>query len=65
VYLPDDMKAAVAQEAARRGTSAAEVIRLAIRQFTSPAKRPRRGGVFRGGQAIAAHVDRYLVGFGR
>ena len=65
MYLPDELKAAVAQEAARRGTSVAEVMRLAARQLTAPAKQCGRGGVFRGGQAIAAHVDRYLVGFGQ
>jgi len=65
VYLPDDLKTAIEHEAARRGISEAEVIRLAVRQLTGERKRPRRGGIFDGGQAIAEHVDEYLVGFGQ
>ena len=65
VYLPDDLKTTVEREAVRRGVSEAEVIRLAVRQLTGDRKRARRGGVFRGGQPIAEHVDEHLVGFGR
>ena len=65
VYLPDDLKTAIGREAVRRGVSEAEVIRLAVRQLTGDRKRPRRGGVFRGGQSIAEHVDEHLEGFGQ
>ena len=64
IYLPDDLKSAVENEAKRSAISEAEVIRQAIRQLTSSAKRPRQGALFRGGQALAEHVDDYMPGFG-
>jgi len=64
VYLPDDLRNAIKKEASRRAVSEAEIIRLAVRQLTGETKRPRRSGIFRGGEQIAEHVDDYLVGFG-
>ncbi|MPZ52725.1 MAG: ribbon-helix-helix protein, CopG family [Acidimicrobiia bacterium] len=61
IYLPDELKKAVEQEAARRGESEAEVIRRAIGDAV---RRPRpRPGIFRG-DPIAEHADEFLDGFG-
>lgn len=61
VYLPDDLKLAVEQEAKRRGCSEAQVIRNAIESaVTQP--RPRAGII--AGKAIAGRADELLTGFG-
>jgi predicted transcriptional regulator len=61
IYLPDSLKRDLAQEAQRRGTSEAEVIRDAISRVVS---RPRpRGGIV-SGEPIAERVDELLEGFG-
>ena len=65
IYLPEDLKAAIAAEAGRRGSSEAEVIREAIRQLVAEELPPPRGALFASGQSIADHLDDYLVGFGR
>ena len=62
VYLPDDLKAAVAREARRRGVAEAEVIRSAI---AAAVTRPEpHGGLFASAEPFAARVDELLVGFG-
>ena len=62
VYLPDELKAAVEREAARRGESEAEVIRRAIATSVS---RPRpRAGIL-DGEPFAAQADELLGGFGK
>lgn len=64
LYLPEDLKAELAREAARRGESEAEVIREALRrEFRTERPRPR-GGLFRGSEPIADRVDELLEGFG-
>lgn len=61
VYLPDELKAALAREARRRGSSEAEVIRQAIAAaMTTP--RPRTG--FLDGEPFAERADELLDGFG-
>lgn len=61
VYLPTELKSALAGEARRRGCSEAEVIRDAVADAVS---RPRpRGGLF-DGEPLAARVDELLAGFG-
>ena len=66
VYLPRDLKEGITREAARRGTSEAEVIREAVRQLVGEAERPRpRGGFIDTGEPIdTTRLDDYLVGFG-
>lgn len=61
IYLPDDLKKAVENEARRRSRSEAEVIRRAIADAVS---RPRpRGGLYEA-EPIAERVDELLDGFG-
>lgn len=66
VYLPDDLKQAVARMAAASGKSEAEVIREAIAVQASRVDRPRpRGGLFASGDtSLSAHVAEALAGFG-
>jgi len=67
IYLPDEMKAAIEREAARRGVTEAEVIRGAVE--ANLAMRPRRRiqtpaipeGI---GEDIADRVDELLEGLG-
>jgi predicted transcriptional regulator len=61
VYLPEDLKAALAAEASRRGCSEAEVIRSAIAAAVS---RPAPRGAIIDGEPIARRVDQLLSGFG-
>lgn len=62
LYLPDELKRAVEDEAARRGVAEAEVIRDVLAQGL-PARRPRpRGGLFAGREPIADRVDELLEG---
>jgi predicted transcriptional regulator len=61
VYLPDDLKEALAREAARRGASEAEVIRAAVRDAVV---RPLpTTGLFEA-EPFAERVDELLEGFG-
>jgi plasmid stability protein len=61
VYLPDDLKAALEREAARRGVSEADVIRAALRDAVV---RPEPAtGLFEA-EPFAERVDELLVGFG-
>lgn len=61
VYLPEDLKKAVENEARRLGQSEAEVIRHAISRAVA---RPRpRGGLYQG-ESIAEIADDLLDGFG-
>lgn len=61
VYLPDDLKRALEQEALRRGVSEAHLIRSAI-QDAVVRPRPRVG--FIDGEPIADRVDELMAGFG-
>lgn len=61
VYLPDELKAAIEREAARRGESEAQVIRRALAEAVS---RPRpRAGIL-DGEAFAERANDLLGGFG-
>jgi hypothetical protein len=66
VYLPDDLKLAVARLAATSGKSEAELIRQAIGALVSAADRPRpQGGLFASGDStLSERVDEALAGFG-
>jgi predicted transcriptional regulator len=61
VYLPEELKAAVVREAARRGSSEADVIRSAI---AAAVERPRPTPAIISGPPIADRVDELLAGFG-
>jgi len=61
VYLPTDLKDAVAREARQRGVPEAEIIRQAI---ATALRRPApRGGLF-SSAAFAERTDDLLAGFG-
>lgn len=61
VYLPDNLKKAIENEAKRQGCSEAQVIRDAL---TTAIVRPRpNAGIFQG-ELLADRVDDLLVGFG-
>jgi hypothetical protein len=62
IYLPGELKKAVAREARQRGITEAEVIREAIAAaLTRPIP---RGGLFASGQPFAHHAEELLSGFG-
>jgi len=62
VYLPDDLKAAVARAARQRSLPEAEIIRQAVAAaMTHPAPTP---GLFTSDAPIASRVDELLKGFG-
>lgn len=61
VYLPEDLKAAVEREAARRGVSEAQVIREALAKAVA---RPRPNAGFLDAEPVAERVDELLTGFG-
>jgi hypothetical protein len=67
IYLPDDLKRALAQVAAARGCSEAQLIRDALRGLAEQAGPPRpRLPLFRSGKPrLAERVDRALAGFGQ
>ena len=66
VYIPDDIKAALARAASARGVSEAELIREALRALTAQAIPPRpRLPLFKSGKpGLAKRVDEALAGFG-
>jgi hypothetical protein len=67
VYLPDDLKRALARVAATRQLSEAELLREAVAAITAAADAPApRLPLFRAtGPSIAGDVDEALKGFGR
>ena len=64
VYLPEDLKLAVARTARQRGVSEAEVIRESIRSAVGGDVPMPRGGLFAGSEPIARRADELLDGFG-
>jgi plasmid stability protein len=66
VYLPDELKQALARMAATSGRSEADLIREAIAALTRSADRPRpRGALFASGDpSLSEQVDQALAGFG-
>jgi Arc/MetJ-type ribon-helix-helix transcriptional regulator len=66
VYIPEDLKRALGQVAARRGISEAELIREALRALTAEARPPKpRLPLFKSGKPqLAEEVDEALAGFG-
>lgn len=67
VYLPVELKRALARVARRRGCSEAALLREAVSAITREAEAPvPRLPLFRAvGPSIALDVDRALAGFGR
>ena len=63
IYLPDELKAAVAGEAERSGRSEAEVIRAAVAAAVAPQRPTPRPALF-SAEPIADRVDELLAGFG-
>ncbi|MSO27758.1 MAG: CopG family transcriptional regulator [Candidatus Nanopelagicales bacterium] len=64
VYLPDDLKARLTAEAARRQVTEAEIIRQAVDKET---RQPRpSGGIFFGdtGGVTGVNVHEHMQGFG-
>ena len=64
VYLPDELKRAVAAAARRRSVSEAEVIRQAIADAVSGDRPAEPGALFSSDVLMADDVDRHLHGFG-
>jgi len=64
VYLPDDLKRAVAGSARWRGVSEAQVIREAIAAAVMTTSMPPRWPVFASDVLLADDVDAHLDGFG-
>ncbi len=67
IYLPDEMKAAIESEAARRGVTEAEVIRHAVEVelVARPRRRIQTPAIPEGiGEDIALRVDELLEGLG-
>lgn len=66
VYIPDDLKRAMARLARERGISEAELVREALQASIEAATSPRlRLPLFKSGKpGLAEDVDRALTGFG-
>lgn len=66
VYMPDDLKRALAREARRQNRSEADLLREAVARLVAEPEAPApRLPLFRGsGPSIAEDVDRALEGFG-
>jgi len=66
VYVPDELKHALARAAAARGCSEAELIREALRAATArtPAPRPRLPLFNSRKPRLAERADKALAGFG-
>jgi len=66
VYVPAELKRAIARVAAARGISEAELIREALRNATDQAPPPRpRVPLFKSGKSgLAERIDEALAGFG-
>ncbi len=64
LYLPDDLKAELSREAARRGESEAELIRQALRRELDSVRPRPKGALFSGTEPLADRVDELLDGFG-
>jgi predicted transcriptional regulator len=62
LYLPDELKLAIAREARQRGVPEAQVIRQAIADAV--ARPAPRAGLFVGREPLASRVDELLSGFG-
>jgi hypothetical protein len=66
VYLPDELKRALAKLASRRGVSEAALLREAVARLTGEDEAPApRIPLFRSsGPSIAEDIDQALEGFG-
>jgi len=67
VYLPEELKRALAELAVRRGQSEADIVREALSTLTAAeGPPPPRLPLFRSGKpSLAERVDAHLKGFGR
>lgn len=61
---PDDLKAQLSREAARRGASEADIVRQALRHELGQSRARPHGALFTGREPIAERVDELLAGFG-
>ena len=66
VYIPEDVKRALGRTAAARGVSEAELVREALRAFTSKTAPPHpRLPLFKSGKPrLAERIDEALLEFG-
>jgi hypothetical protein len=64
VYIPEDVKRALARVAASRGISEAELIREALRAIAGRTARPRLPLFKSGKSRLAEGLDEALSGFG-
>jgi hypothetical protein len=67
VYLPDDLKAALARAAVETGKSEAELIREGVQHVVRQCPPPPSFGIFNSGiPDLGSRVDEFLAkGFGR
>jgi hypothetical protein len=65
VYLPDGLKTRLEAEAARRGVTEAEIIRIAVDKELL--RRAPRGGFITDdpGDLTSEHLDQFMEGFGQ
>jgi len=64
LYLPDELKKLIEAEAARRGTSEADVIRSILSEGFSEVRPRPRGALFASAGKTARESDTHLRGFG-
>ncbi|MDO5673075.1 MAG: CopG family transcriptional regulator [Actinomycetaceae bacterium] len=65
IYLPDDLKQSLSQEAKRTGQSEAALIRKAL-MAALPTRKPKpTPGIFAGKESVAERADELLTGFGQ
>lgn len=64
LYLPDELRSAVATAARRRGVSEAAVIRDAIAAALSTERPTPKAALFSSDVLMARNVDDHLAGFG-
>jgi hypothetical protein len=65
VYLPDDLKTALADVAVNRGVAEAQLIREAIASYVASAICPKpTPGLFSDGTFEADKMGEYMLGFG-
>lgn len=67
VYLPDELKVALARAAAAANRSEAELIRQSIAELVARSTRPKpRGGLFLSGDTtLSERIDDPLAGLGQ
>ena len=64
VYLPDELKERIEEQARHDGISEAEVIRRTLEASVTHHRPRPRGGMLHSSEPIADRVDELLAGFG-